>query len=52
MSVLQAIQAIADQWKELYLEILPHKDRGHFKLKSVILYFSRENLWRVNKSSD
>ena len=35
MNVLQAIQAIADQWKELYLEIPPHKDRGHFKLKSV-----------------
>ena len=32
--VLQAIQAIADQWKDLHLEVLPHKDRGHFKLRS------------------
>ena len=36
--VLQAIQAIADQWKELYLEVLPHKDRGHYKLKLVKAY--------------
>jgi dynein heavy chain len=34
LAIEQAIQAIADQWKELYLEIPPHKDRGHFKLKA------------------
>lgn len=33
LCMLQAIQAIADQWKELHLEVLPHKDRGHYKLK-------------------
>ena len=31
--LLQAIQEIADQWKDLTLDVSAYKDRGHFRLK-------------------
>ena len=31
--LLQAIQDIADQWKDLTLDVAAYKDRGHFRLK-------------------
>ena len=30
---LQAIQDIANQWKDLTLDISPYKERGHFRLR-------------------
>ena len=31
--LLQAIQDIADQWKDLTLDVAAYKDRGHYRLK-------------------
>ncbi len=31
--LFKAIQAIADSWKDLELDIAPYKERGHFRLK-------------------
>ena len=33
VSSLQALQAIADSWKDMVLDIGPYKERGHFRLK-------------------
>ena len=30
---LQALQAIADSWKDMVMDVGPYKERGHFRLK-------------------
>ena len=33
VSSFQALQAIADSWKDMVLDVEPYKERGHFRLK-------------------
>lgn len=37
LAIEEALEAIALQWKDLTLDIDRYKDRGHYRLKSVIL---------------
>ena len=33
MFIVQAIEAIAETWKDMTLDIGPYKDRGHYRLR-------------------
>ena len=39
LAIEQAIVAIAEQWEDMTLEVDRYKDRGHFRLKSVLKEF-------------
>lgn len=43
----QAIAGIAESWEQITLDIGPYKDRGHFRLKYVLII---QEEWKKNNS--